>query len=137
MSGAGPAYERVAIGDALPPFSLVITLQRLVMEAGVNRDFSPWHFDAQTARESGAEAAFANTTFVESLLEFGLRAWAGPGPRIRMLEYAMRRPSVVGDDVTVTGVVTGKDDAARTVALDVWLESARGRGVQGSAVLQF
>lgn len=133
----GPTFEAVAVGDALPPFSLLITLQRLVMEAGVNRDFSPWHFDPETARASGSEGVFANTTFIESLLEFGIRAWAGPAPRVRVLEYGMRQPSVVGDEVTVAGIVTGKDETARTVALDIWLDSARGRGVQGAAVLAY
>jgi acyl dehydratase len=132
-------WEDVVVGEALEPVTVLITLQRLVMEAGVNRDFSPWHFDPVAAHDSGAQDVFANTTFVETLLEAGIRSWAGLGPRIRMLEFALRAPNCIGDEVSATGVVTAKDadGANRTVHVDVWLESHRGRTVEGSAVVAF
>jgi acyl dehydratase len=133
------AWEDVAVGDALDPVTVLITLQRLVMEAGVNRDFSPWHFDPVAAHDSGAQDVFANTTFVETLLEAGIRSWAGLAPRIRMLEFALRAPNCIGDEVSAAGVVTAKhaDGGDRTVHVDVWLESHRGRTVEGSAVVAF
>ena len=47
-------FDAIREGDELPPFSLALTLQRLVMEAGVNRDFAPIHHDPQIARATGA-----------------------------------------------------------------------------------
>ena len=124
------------VGDAVEPYTVPITLQRLVMEAGANRDFSPIHFDADVARASGAPHAFTNTTFNETLIETAIRRWAGLRPRIRTIEFAMRDFNCVGDEVSAAGVVTAvRDDG--TVELDVWIESHRGRTVQGRAVVVF
>jgi acyl dehydratase len=125
----------VCVGDAVPPFTVAITLQRLVMEAGANRDFSPIHFDAEVARASGAPHAFANTTLNETLIEAALREWAGLGARIRTIAFRMRDFNAVGDVVSATGTVTAVQDDGR-VELDVWIESDRGRTVQGSAVVE-
>ena len=40
-----------AVGDVLPAIEIPITLQRLVMEAGANRDFSLMHHDSAVARQ--------------------------------------------------------------------------------------
>lgn len=130
MNGPGT----VAVGDEVAPFTVTITLQRLVMEAGANRDFSPIHFDPEVARASGAPDAFANTTFNETLIEAALREWAGLGARIRTIEFRMRDFNAVGDVVSAAGVVTATH-ADGTVELDVWIESDRGRTVTGSAVV--
>ena len=124
----------VGVGDEVPPFTVAITLQRLIMEAGANRDFSPIHFDQEVARASGAPGAFANTTFNETLIEAALRQWAGLDARIRTIEFRMRDFNAVGDDVSAGGVVTATH-ADGTVELDVWIESGRGRTVTGSAVV--
>lgn len=129
-------YADVTVGERLPPFTVTLTLQRLVMEAGANRDFAPWHLDPVAARASGAPEVFANTTLVETLLEAGVRTWAGLSARIRVLEFALKDFNCVGDVVSTTGTVTGKRDNG-LVDLDVWIESHRGRTVQGSAVVAF
>ena len=128
----GPASVRV--GDHVPPFTVVITLQRLVMEAGANRDFSPIHFDGEVARASGAPDAFANTTFNETLIEAALREWAGLDARICMIEFRMRDFNAVGDVVSAAGEVTAAHPDG-TVELNVWIESERGRTVTGSATV--
>jgi hypothetical protein len=40
-----------SVGESLPAISIPITLQRLVMEAGANRDFSLMHHDGAVARQ--------------------------------------------------------------------------------------
>jgi acyl dehydratase len=127
----------VAVGDALPPFTVAVTLQRLVMEAAANRDFAPLHFDGQFARETGAPHAYANTTFIETLIEAAIRNWAGPAARIKMVELTMKSFNAVGDDVSATGVViaTRADAGESTVELEMWVESAHGRTVEGRAVV--
>ena len=124
----------IRVGDAIDPFTVPITLQRLVMEAGANRDFSPIHFDADVARASGAPDAFTNTTFNETLIEAAIRRWAGLGARIRTIEFVMRDFNCVGDVVSAAGVVTAASDDG-TVELEVWIESHRGKTVQGRAVV--
>jgi acyl dehydratase len=126
----------IAVGDVVEPLTVPITLQRLVMEAGANRDFSPIHFDPDVARDSGAPAVFANTTFNETLLEAAIRQWAGLAARIRVLDFVMRDFTCVGDTASASGVVTATAGDG-TVELAVWIETERGRTVQGTAVVEF
>ena len=127
-------YHEIEVGEDLPPFTVAITLQRLVMEAGANRDFSPIHYDRDAAQASGAAEVFTNTTLNETLLEAAIREWAGLGARIRMIEFAMRDNVLVGDVASAAGRVTGK--AAGCVELDVWIETGRGRPVEGRAIVE-
>jgi acyl dehydratase len=129
-------YDAITVGEPLPSFTVVLTLQRLVMEAAANRDFAPWHIDREAARASGAPEVFANTTLVETLLEAGIRAWAGPSARIRVLDFALRSFNCVGDTVSTKGAVLAKRSGG-LVDVDVWIESHRGRTVEGRAVLAF
>jgi acyl dehydratase len=126
----------VAIGDQLPEFVVPITLQRLVMEAGANRDFSPWHFDAEVARASGAPALYANTTFVETLLEAAVRCWGRLNARIRSLHFTMKANTCVGL-ARVGGVVSGTafEHGQQRTTLDLWIDTPRGRTVMGTAVV--
>ena len=125
---------QAAVGDILPPFTVEITLQRLVMEAAANRDFARIHHDPAVALESGAPAVYANTTFVETLLEAGIRTWAGPAARIGVLEFAMTDFICVGDTASTGGVVTARD--GDVVDLDVWIETGHGRCVAATARVQ-
>jgi len=130
------AARDVAVGDRLPEFVVPITLQRLVMEAGANRDFSPWHFDAAVARASGAPSLYANTTFVETLLEAAVRGWGRLNARIRSLDFRMRANTCVGL-VAVGGVVsaTASEPGEQRTTLELWIDTPRGRTVTGTAVV--
>jgi hypothetical protein len=110
------------------------------MEAGANRDFAPIHHDLAAARASGAPNVYANTTFIETMLEVVVRSWAGLSGRIRMLEFSMLSFNCVGDELCAGGVVTGCSEAApgeRTAELELWIDGPRGRTVTGGAVVWF
>ena len=47
-------FNDVVEGAELPEFAVPLTIQRLVMEAGANRDFAPMHHDREIARATGA-----------------------------------------------------------------------------------
>jgi acyl dehydratase len=130
-------HEDVHPGDELTPSRLPLTLQRLIMEAAVNRDFSPWHVDPEVARIMGAPAPFANTTLVETLLEAGVRCWGGLGARIRRLDFAMRGNSCAGDLISVGGRVADvvHDEPEPHARLELWIDSPRGRTVEATALV--
>jgi acyl dehydratase len=125
----------ITVGEEVAPFEVLLTLQRLVMEAGANRDFAPIHFDPEAARESGATGPYANTTLIETLFEAALRSWAGLSARILMIEFSMKSFNCVGDAIAACGVVTAVDSS--TVDLDLWIEGPRGRTVTGHAAVAF
>ena len=134
---AAAAPSEISVGDTLPAFTVLLTLQRLVMEAGANRDFSAIHFDRDAARASGAPDVYTNTTFIETLLEAAVRSWAGLAARIRVIEFAMRDFNLVGEEVAAGGAVTSvrREGGDLTVELAIWVESPRGRTVTGSATV--
>lgn len=134
-----PAAVAPAVGERVPPYTIALTLQRLVMEAAANRDFAAIHYDPGAARDSGAPGVYMNTTFIETLIEAALRTWAGPGAWIAMIEFTMKDFNCAGDEVSATGQVAEvRDEDGTAVAdLDVWVESHRGRTVVGRATVRF
>jgi len=127
----------IKAGDQLPTIAIPITLQRLVMEAGANRDLSLIHHDSNVARATGAPDAFANTYFLMGMFERLMREWAGPAARIRKIgPLRMMIFNPVGDTVQFKGVVESVDEAAGAVGLDMWVESARGKTVTAQAIIE-
>jgi acyl dehydratase len=141
MTAVGDARDSgsIVVGEQLPPFSVLLTLQRLVMEAAANRDFAPIHYDLQAARDSGAPNVYANTTFIETLFEALIRSWAGLAARIRVIEFSMKAFNCVGDEIAAGGEVTAvrDDEAGRVAELSTWVDGPRGRTVTGGAEVLF
>ena len=112
-------------GTELPEFALPLTMQRLVMEAGVNRDFMPIHHDREIARATGAPDPYANTMLIQSVLEATLREWMGLAGRLRTLRFNMRAFAAAGTIMSGHGRVTAirTEPGGQFVDLDVWTAS--------------
>ena len=131
-------FEDVEVGSEAPSVSMPITLQRLVMEAGANRDFAPIHHNREIARATGAQDAYMNTLFIMALFERTLREWIGIYGTIRKIgPFRMVLFNCVGDVVTFKAKVRDKShsDGANEVKLDVWAETEQGRTVTGEAIV--
>lgn len=118
------------VGDLLPEISIPITLQRLVMEAGANRDFSLMHHDRLIAQTAGASDAFANTFFLMGMFERQVRDWAGPRARLKKMgPLKMLNFNVVGDTLIFKGVVVAVEAGEQGLSstLNLWCESERGQ----------
>jgi acyl dehydratase len=94
-------------------------------------------FDDDAARDTGAHAAYANTIFLESLLEACIRRWAGARARIAELDFRMLTFNLVGDRLRVHGAVREVLPTERTARLELWIESTRAITVRGSATVRF
>ena len=111
-SGDQRTLSDVKVGDELAPVSFPITVYRLVMEAGANRDFNSIHHNTEYARSTGAREMYANTTFLLGMWERAIRDWIGPAGKIHSITgFRMRSFNYAGDTTTVTGKVTGIDGA--------------------------
>lgn len=127
--------DDVAVGAEIPEISMPITLQRLVMEAGSNRDLSLIHHDKEVAQSTGATDAYMNTFFIIGLFERMLREWMGTRGRLKKLgSLQMKSFNVVGDVVCCRGKVTGKQDDG-TVSLDIRMENEERVTVTAVAVV--
>lgn len=119
------------------PFTVPLTLQRLVMEAAANRDFAPIHHDREIAQATGAPDPYANTMLVQAVLEATLRQWMGLDGRLRRLKFSMRSFATAG--AVLSGharvVETRDDDTGRLVGLEVWTESGGARTANGTATV--
>ncbi|MCW2580000.1 MAG: acyl dehydratase [Blastococcus sp.] len=111
-------WEDVAVGDALSPISFPLSLYRLVVVAGANRDFNSIHHNSEYARATGAADAYANTLFLQGMWERAVREFIGDGGTIRAIRgFRMRSFTLVGDTAVVEGEVSRH-----------WLEDDHGDG---------
>ena len=118
-------WDDVAEGDDVPSVEFPLTVYRLVVEAGANRDFNAIHHNSEVARASGAPEMYANTGFLLGMWERAIREFAGlEGSVRRITGFRMRRFNVVGQTVVVRGRVLGKrrEDNASLVELELWSE---------------
>jgi acyl dehydratase len=100
----------VSVGEELTPVSFPITVYRLVMEAGANRDFNSIHHNTEYAQATGAREMYANTMFLLGMWERAIRDWIGPAGKIHSITgFRMRSFNYVGDTTTVTGKVAEVD----------------------------
>ena len=110
---AAPAQRHLAdvsVGDELSPVAFPVTVYRLVMEAGANRDFNSIHHNTEYAQSTGAREMYANTSFLLGMWERTVRDWIGPAGKIHSIAgFRMRSFNYVGDTTTVSGKVVGLD----------------------------
>lgn len=124
-------------GVEIPEFTLPLTIQRLVMEAGANRDFTPIHHDRELTRATGAPDPYANTMLIQSVLEATLREWMGLAGQLRTLRFSMRAFATAGAIMSGHGRVTAirAEQGGRFVDLDVWTASDGAQTATGTATV--
>lgn len=118
-------WDDVEEGADVPPVAFPLSVYRLVVEAGANRDFNSIHHNSEYARASGAPEMYANTGFLLGMWERTVREFIGLGGSIRRIAgFRMRRFNTVGATVVVRGRVKSKRREAgdSLVELEVWSE---------------
>ena len=118
-------WEDVEEGDELPAVAFPLSVYRLVVEAGANRDFNSIHHNSEVARASGAPEMYANTGFLLGMWERAVREFVGlDGVVRRITGFRMRRFNSVGQTVVVRGRVASKrrDDGDGVLELELWSE---------------
>jgi acyl dehydratase len=119
-------WEDVEEGQGLPDVAFPLSVYRLVVEAGANRDFNSIHHNSEFARASGAPDMYANTGFLLGMWERAIREFVGLDGTIRRIAgFRMSKFNTVGQTVRVRGRVARRwlegDDGL--VDLEVWSES--------------
>ncbi len=128
-------WEDVTEGDSLDPVQFPLTVYRLAMAAGANRDFNAIHHNAEVARASGAPDIYANTLLLQGMWERAVRQYIGlAGVIVRQSGFRMRLFNCPGDTVTVRGRVEkvwrdGTSIASGFIEIEVRSENARGVSV--------
>lgn len=126
-------YDDISKGDEAPSISHMLSRSDLVAYAGVSGDMNPMHTDEVAAKNAGLPSVFGHGMFSMGLLGRALTDWAGVG---NLAEYRVRftKQTWPGEVLSTKIVVTGKDDAGKTIDADVSLENQDGEvKLSGSA----
>ena len=129
------SYADVAVGDELPPLTVRLTRDNLVRYAGASLDFNRIHWDDRTAAAAGLPDVIAHGMLTMGLAARVVTDWAGDPGALVSYRTKFTRPVVVPNDgvgatVELTGRVTEKDDAERTVRVEL-TATFEGRTVLG------
>lgn len=137
-----PVWDGVTEGEELAPLAFPLSVYRLVMAAGANRDFNSIHHNSDYAKASGAPEIYANNFLLQGMWERLVRGRIGLGGTIRRLSgFRMRLFNTAGDTVTVRGRVRRKwleerdGPAVGFVEFEVWSENAAGISVGPGTVV--
>jgi acyl dehydratase len=116
------SYADVEIGEQLGPVTLPLSIYRLVVAAGGNRDFNSIHHNPSYARSMGAPTSYASTFFLMGAWERLARDFIGSAGTIRSIsDFRMRKFNLVGSVMTVGGRVVDKrlDGGTGVVTIEV------------------
>jgi len=129
-------FDAVNIGDTLGPQEIFLSKDQVRTYARTCGMDVPRFTDDEGARSEGLPGMITPGNMSMGLLATLIDGWAGPGG-LRRLGTTFRGLVLPGRTIRLCGAVTQKDEAARTVELDVWLESDEGeRLVVGTASVE-
>jgi hypothetical protein len=128
-------FEEVEEGDELPARTLFLSKDQVRAYARAAGQWSARFTDDDGARREGLPGMITPGNMSLGLLATLVEGWAGSGA-LRRLGTTFRGLVLPDRTIRLCGAVTQKHPAARTVELDVWLESDEGeRWVTGTATV--
>ena len=130
-------WEDVNEGDELPPVDFNLTIQRMVMSAGANRDFATIHHNTTAGKAAGAPDMFLNNVSTLMLWERVISDWTGIYGRVKKVGFRIMHFHAAGDLIQVHGTVTKKwqEQGLNLVEIDVKSETPRMTGQVGTVVV--
>ncbi len=132
---SGRSYAEVEFGEELPAVEVDVSLanvRRFTRAAGMT--FPRFH-DHEAARKEGLPGAIVPGIMSQGILAALIHRWA-PGARIVRIDTVFRAPVLVDSKPRATGVVTDKNDAEKTVEVDLTIQNeAHESPVVGTATL--
>ncbi len=117
-------WDDVNEGDDVGEVQFPLTIQRMVMAAGANRDFNAIHHSTYAAQAGGAPDMYAMNYFHHGMWERLVREYIGLAGGIKQIgPFRMRIFSPVGDTVVVRGKVVRKYREANEALVELELQS--------------
>ena len=121
-------WDDVREGGEIPPVTIELTRDRILMIVCGTRDIFPLHHDADFARASGYMAPAAPIAFLQGLLGRCLTDWTGPAGKIRRIGLTLNAPNYQGDTISVGGRVAKKyiDNGANKIDCELMVTKQDG-----------
>ncbi len=136
MSTKSVQYGDVSVGDSLPNLDIPLTVSLIVGGALASRDYTPVHHDKAAAQATGMADVFMNILTTNGLVGRYVTDWAGIDARVTQVGIKLGTPNLPGDTMKLTGEVTSKDDASKTVEVVVSGDNAWGNHVTGTVAIE-
>ena len=118
-------FEDVQVGQELPERSNRVDRAQLVQYAGASGDFNPIHWNDDFAKMVGLPGVISHGMFTMGLVARMLGDWAGDPGVVRKLSVQFRKEVRPEETVVARGRVVEKDEATRTVKVELWAELQR------------
>lgn len=125
-------FDDMAVGAELPTLTVPVTVALVNGGAMATRDYFPGHHDLQAARDLGSAHIFMNILTTNGLVQRFIDDWSGPQARMHDLKIKLGAPNYPGDTMTITGAITDKRDADRTVEVTLKGANSMGNHVTGT-----
>ncbi len=131
------AFDDVFEGDELPTLEHFLSKDQVRSYARAINMVAGRFTDDEQARREGLPGMITPGNMSMGLITRLLESWAGTG-RLRRLGTTFRGLVLPDRTIRLCGAVTEKNESARTVEVDCWIESDEGdRLVIGTATLAF
>jgi len=128
-------FDEVAEGDEIDPQAFRHDKDHVRAYARASDIYFPRFTDDEGARREGLPGMITPGNMSMGLVASYLERWAGPGT-LRRLGTTFRGLLLPDRTIRICGVVTQRDDASRSVEVDVWIENDDAeRAVIGTATL--
>ncbi len=128
-------FASIEEGDEIPPREFLHAKDRVREYARASEIYFPRFTDDEGARLEGLPGMITPGNMSMGLIATYLEAWGGPGT-LRRLGTTFRGLLLPDRTIRVCGVITQRDEDARTAEIDVWIENEDGeRAVIGTATL--
>lgn len=129
-------YDEIEVGNTAS-FSKTLTEQDLVLFATTSGDVNPVHLDQEYAKNSMFGERIGHGMWSAGLVSATLATvLPGPGTIYLGQTLSFRRPVKIGDRLTASLTVTGKQDEKKQVTLDCKVTNQDGKVVvTGEAVV--
>jgi len=128
--------REVAIGETVPPYSMWLSYQRIVMSVAVDRMWSGIHHNRERARAAGFSDIIFNTRSYEMLFEVMLRRWMGLDGRIKKLgPFRMTGSSYPDDGISAHARISEKIEPDQLIKLELLVVNPRGEAARGEAIV--
>ena len=131
-------WEDVSEGDVVPAVDCNLTMHRLVVEAGANRDFAPIHHNTQATQMQGVEEMYANNVLIQGMWERTVREYIGVAGDIKRVgPFRMNIFNTVGETMVTSGVVKRKyqEGGENLLELEIKTEHSKGTSVGPAPVV--
>jgi len=133
-----PKFADVKVGDDLPALKLPpISRHQLALYCGGSGDHNPIHVDIDFAKKFGFKDVFAHGMLSMAFLGRLTTSWV-PQKQLRKLGTRFTSITWVGDQITVSGKVTGKreENGEKLVDLEIKCTNQNGQNtLEGNATV--